>query len=61
MSTFGRYREYIGEYHDSCGGNRADQNTSSALLESPVRTAMHGKSRISSVISVELNCLQYLL
>ena len=28
---------------------RADQNT---LLEFPVRTAMHGKSRVSSAISV---------
>ena len=34
---------------------KADQNTGGALLESPVRTAMHGKSRVSSVISVELN------
>ena len=31
-----------------------------ALLESPMRTAMHGKSRVSSAVSVELNCLQYL-
>ena len=32
-----------------------------ALLESPMRTAIHGKSRVSSsAISVELNCLQYL-
>ena len=29
-------------------------------LESPMRTAMYGKSRVSSVISVESNCLQYL-
>ena len=34
---------------------RADQNTGDALLESPMRTAMHGKSRVSSAISVELN------
>ena len=34
---------------------RADQNLGGALLESPIRTAMHGKSRVSSVISVELN------
>ena len=34
---------------------RADQNTGGALLESPVRTAMQGKSRVSSVISVKLN------
>ena len=34
---------------------RADQNTGGALLESPMRTAMHGKSRVSSAISVELN------
>ena len=26
-----------------------------ALLESPMRTAMHGKSRVSSTIFVELN------
>ena len=31
-----------------------------ALLESPMRTAMHGKFRVSFAISVELNCLQYL-
>ena len=30
-----------------------DQNTGGALLESSMRTAMHGKSRVSSVISVE--------
>ena len=35
-------------------------NTGGALLESPVRTAMHGKYRVSSAIYVELNCLQYL-
>ena len=34
---------------------RADQNTGGARLESPVRTAMHGKSRVSSAISVDLN------
>ena len=34
---------------------RADQNTGGALLESPMRTAMHGKSHVSSAISVELN------
>ena len=26
-----------------------------ALLESPMRTAMHAKSRLSSTVSVELN------
>ena len=31
-----------------------------ALLESPMMTAMHGKFRVSSVLPVELNCLQYL-
>ena len=31
---------------------RADQNTGVALLKFPMRTAMHGKSRVSSVISV---------
>ena len=36
---------------------KADQNTVGALLESPTRTAMHGKSRVSSAVSVELNCL----
>ena len=30
---------------------RADQNTGGALLEFPVRTAMHGKFRVSSAIS----------
>ena len=30
--------------------SRADQNTTSALLEFPVRTALHGKSRVSSAI-----------
>ena len=39
---------------------RADQNTGGALLESPMKTGMHGKPRISSAISVELSCLQYL-
>ena len=33
----------------------ADQNTSGALLESPTRTAMYGKYRVSSTIFVELN------
>ena len=30
----------------------ADQNTGGALLEFPMRTAVHGKSRVSSAISV---------
>ena len=34
-----------------------DQNAGGALLESPMRTVMHGKSRVSSVISVELNLI----
>ena len=34
---------------------RADQNTSGALLEFPIRTAMHEKSRVSSAISVFYN------
>ena len=34
---------------------RADQNTGGALLESPMRTDMHGKSRVLSAVSVELN------
>ena len=33
-------------------GTRADQNTGGALLEFPLRTVMHGKSRVSSAISV---------
>ena len=33
-------------------GTRADQNTGGALSEFPMRSAMHGKSRVSSVISV---------
>ena len=32
--------------------SRADQNTDGALLEFSVRTGMHGKSRVSSAISV---------
>ena len=35
------------------GGTRADQNTGSALLEFLVRTAMHGKSRVSSAIKYD--------
>ena len=31
--------------------NRADQKTGGTLLEFPMRTAMHGKSRVSSAIS----------
>ena len=31
---------------------RADQNTGGALLKFPKRTAMHGKSRVSSAIYV---------
>ena len=31
---------------------RADQNTGGALLEFTMSTAMHGKSRVSSAISV---------
>ena len=31
---------------------RADQNTGGALLEFPMRTAMHGKSHVLSAISV---------
>ena len=31
---------------------RVDQNTGGALLEFPMRTAMHGKFRVSSAISV---------
>ena len=32
---------------------RADQNTGGALLEFPVRTAMHGKSCVSSAIKYD--------
>ena len=35
-----------------CLENRADQNTGGALLEFPMRTAIYGKSRVSSAISV---------
>ena len=31
---------------------RADENTGGALLQFPMRTDMHGKSRVSSAISV---------
>ena len=34
---------------------RADQHTGGAFLEFPMRTAMHGKSRVSSAISVRDN------
>ena len=34
---------------------RVDQNTGGALLESPMRTARHGKFRVLSTVSVELN------
>ena len=36
---------------------RADQNTGEALLEFPVRTAMHGKSRVSSATKYDF-CLR---
>ena len=36
----------------STGSKKADQNTGGALLEFAMRTAMHGKSRVSSAISV---------
>ena len=32
--------------------SRADQNAGGALLEFPMRTAMHEKSRVSSAVSV---------
>ena len=34
---------------------RADQNTGGALLEFPMRTAMHLKSSVSSAISAIIN------
>ena len=34
------------------GCSRADQNTGGTVLEFFVRTAMHGKSRISSAVFV---------
>ena len=36
-----------------CHQVRADQNTGGALLEFPVRTAMHGKSRVPSAIKYD--------
>ena len=41
------------------GQTRADQNTGGALLEFPLTTAMHGKSRVSSAISVYDNLKKY--
>ena len=38
----------ITDFYESA---RADQNTGGALLEFPVRTAMHGTSHVSSAIS----------
>ena len=35
------------------GGGGGDQKMGGALLEFPMRTAMHGKSRVSSAISVQ--------
>ena len=35
------------------GCTRADQDTGGALLEFPVRTAMHGKSRVSFAIKYD--------
>ena len=40
------------EPHYQFDKTRADQNTGGALLEFPMKTAMHGKSRVSSAISV---------
>ena len=39
------------------GISRADQKTSGALLEFSGRTAMHGKSRVSSAI--KYNCFKF--
>ena len=39
---------------DQVDSNRADQNTGDALLEVPVRTAMHWKSRVSSAIKYDV-------
>ena len=36
------------------GETRADQNTGGALLRFPMRTDMHGKSRLSSAISFSI-------
>ena len=41
--------------------SKADQNTGGALLECPVRTAMHRKSRVPSAISVHDRILMSLL
>ena len=38
-------------FTEPCVVTSANQNTGSALLEFPMRTAMHGKSRVSSAIS----------
>ena len=38
---------------DAKVSTRADQNTGSTLLGFPVRTAMHGKSRVSSAIKYD--------
>ena len=40
---------------------RADQNTGGALLEFPMRTAMHGKSRVSSAIKYNFSKLELYL
>ena len=41
--------------HFAISKTRADQNTGGALFEFPMRTAMHGKSRVSSAISAMIN------
>ena len=40
---------------------RADQNTGGALLKFPMRTAMHGKSRVSFAISATINKISNLV
>ena len=61
MSLFERqirpmFNELSYSHHDwnlqVLAASRADQTTGGALLEFPMRTAMHGKSRVSSAISV---------
>ena len=51
--TSQREKQIIGDRKEKIGlKTRADQNTGGALLEFSMRAAMHGKSRVSSAISV---------
>ena len=45
--------EFATLFIDLCSvTSRADQNTGGALLKFPMRTPIHGKSRVSTAISV---------